>query len=232
MSLVIAVNCPEGIVLAADSRATLPSSPGWPEHLDNAQKVFSLGKDHNWVGGLIFGSSTIGGRPVQSWLTEIEMKPPPAPFTVNQYAMILSEVFYKHWENAGSDPEEATSFLVAGYDPDAPYGSIFGFSIPDDPDPIRRLAQFGMSWGGQSNVIRRIMFGYDPMLIAIVSKHVGLTTRPQRDALREDLRQLHRGAPFSLFSLQDCIDFATSLISMTAIAQQMGITTDQELVAQ
>ena len=160
MSLVVAVKGTEGVVLAADSRVTLTSQTGWPIPYDNATKLLTLRVPHSWVGALTYGNATIGGRTPHSLMPEFELTLSIDRLTTLEYANALSAFFLSHWNASGQDPASGmTHFYVGGYSPQQPHGEIYYFAIPHYPAPVERSSNdFGMSWGGQNEIVNRIIF--------------------------------------------------------------------------
>ena len=72
MSLGVAIKGPEGIVLTADSRITLEAQREGglplPVNFDNATKLLSFSKPHNFVGAVTYGAAVIGSRTAHSFL--------------------------------------------------------------------------------------------------------------------------------------------------------------------
>jgi hypothetical protein len=232
VSLAIAIKGPEGIVLAADSRVTLEahrgSAPPLPVHFDNATKLISLSGDHKYVGIVTYGLAVIGQRTAHSFLPEIEQTvlPEKGRLTVQEYSEKLSAFFLKQWQQgmpAGYNGPDM-SFVVGGYSSGQPYGEVFLFSIPRTPNPVEQHVKgFGMTWGGQLEVVSRVIQGFDPGLPSIAQKVLSLSDL-QKDTLYTELKKsLEYPIPFQVLALQDCVDLATFLIRSTMTAQRMAI---------
>ena len=223
MSLVIAVKGSEGVVLSADSRLTLTTESGIPATFDNATKLLTFPHPHNWVGALTYGAATIAGRTAHSLIPEIEGDLGYVRLSVQDYAARLSEFFQGQWIASGAVSTEGdANFLVGGYDINEPYGRIYYFGIPNYTVPVEcNPNNFGMNWGGQHNIVSRIIHGYDPQVLTIVSQHLGLTSE-QQEALKSVLGTLGYNIPFPTLALQDCIDLATYLIRATVSAQGLA----------
>lgn len=232
MSLAIAIKGPEGIVLAADSRVTLEAQRGsahpLPVNFDNATKLISLSGQHSHVGIVTYGLAVIGQRTPHSYLPEIEetVLSDGERLTVQGYAEKLSGFFSQQFAqgmpSAYNGPD--MSFVVGGYSPKKAYGEVFLFSIPRNPTPVEQHpGGFGMTWGGQLEVVSRIIQGFDPALPAVAQKVLNLN-QEQTQTLYEQLRKsLEYPVPFQVLALQDCVDLATFLIRSTMAAQRMAI---------
>ena len=223
MSLVIAVKGTEGVVLSADSRLTLTTESGIPATFDNATKLLTFRDPHSWVGALTYGIATIGGQTPHSLIPEFEANLGDQRLTVYEYATRLSAFFQGGWIASGAvSTGDNANFYVGGYDINEPYGRIYYFGIPNLPAPVEYSPnQFGMSWGGQFNIVNRIILGHDPQLLPIVSQHLGLTPQ-QQHSLNTVLGKLEYAIPYQTLALQDCIDLATYLIRATVSAQGLA----------
>src|SRR5271165_6327903 len=174
MSLGIAIKGPEGIVLAAESRVTLMAQfqngdniQQWPVNFDNATKLRSFGIPHQHVGAVTYGQAVIGQRTAHSFLPELEQSLSKERLSIKAFAVALSEFYMKQWNDiippnyVGPD----MTFIIGGYDKDEPYGDIYIVEIPHNPTPIRQSDQFGISFGGQKEIVDRLLIGYDTRLL-------------------------------------------------------------------
>lgn len=232
MSLGVVIKGPEGIVLAADSRVTLEARRGEEPtivvHYDNATKLLSFGTPNNYVGAVTYGAAIIGLRTAHSFVPEFELTLPDERLTVQDFASALSGFFIGRWKEGM--PEDfkgpSMSFVVGGYDPDAAYGKVFVFSIPESPTPEPRNPgekDFGMTWGGQLEVVSRIVHGYDPALVGIVKEKLGPDDQQTSDLLAVFRERLQFRIPYEVLPLQDCVDLATFLVRTTMTAQALGV---------
>jgi hypothetical protein len=235
MSLGVAIKGPEGIVLATDSRVTLeakrPGEPPLPVNFDNATKLLSFSKPHNYVAAITYGVAVIGLRTAHSFVSEFEqmvLTGKNERLSVEEYSKELLKFFMERWKESMpvdySGPPMA--FVVGGYDKDAAYGKIFLFKIPGDSEPSEQqpgYINFGMTWGGQLEVASRLIHGFDPALPNIVGKELNLESK-QVEKLHGTLRKgLQFPIPYQVLPLQDCVDLAVFLIRTTMTAQRLAI---------
>lgn len=242
MSLGIVVKGTEGIVLAADSRVTLTAimqQPGaaanapqfqLPVNFDNATKLLTFEKP-NQIGAVTYGEAVIGTtasdlRTAQSFIPEFESGlDQEERLTVAQFSGRLSEFFLRQWQERmpPDHPGPGMTFVVAGFDADKPYGSVYLFTTPKEPEPIERSPNdFGVTFGGQREVTERILRGFDDGVIAIVRDTLH-APMGQMANLEQALRPLQLTIPYHLLPLQDCIDLAIFLIRTTTTAQNLSI---------
>ena len=231
MSLGVVVKGPEGVVLAADTRVTLEfrkiDDPTVQHRVnfDNATKLLKF-QCHDYVGVVTYGDSLIGKRTVHSFIPEIEPKLlGECRLPILEYANRLSNFFSQQWDNE-QDPgsREGLTFLVGGYDEGNPYGSVYLFAIPTAPEPtLRNEDEFGITWGGQLNIVSRVIQGYDPQLIPILTSQLNLSDSTVQALQRTLNANLSYSIPYEMLPLQDCIDLATFLIRTTMNAQNLSV---------
>ena len=217
MSLVIAIKGPEGIVLAADTRVTLTSGSDSREaYFDNSSKLLTVGGLHNRVAALTYGAGSVSGRIVSGLISEFQQTIGDTRLSTREYATQFSQFFTQQWNL--SDNTANFWFLVGGVDDKAPYGDLYSLMIPSG-----ELTQhfpgsaFGVQWGGQSEIVHRIILGYDQRLSSLVSK-VDVV------ALEEAMgSKLETRIPYQLLSLQDCINLAIALIKTTMTIQSLSL---------
>ena len=242
MSLGIVVKGSEGIVLAADSRGTLTAvlnqPPGTlgniqvqlPVNFDNATKLLTFGKPNNWIGAVTYGDAVMGTtasdlRTAQSFVPEFEAGLTTDRLSVAEFSKRLSDFYLKQWQSRMPTIHAGPgmAFVVAGFDEDKPYGSVYLFTIPKEPIPTERAPNdFGVTFGGQNELTYRILGGYDPRVLDIAKKELNAPVI-RMDAFEKALSQLQLTIPYHLLPLQDCIDLAIFLIRTTTTAQNLSI---------
>jgi hypothetical protein len=236
----------EGIVLAADSRVTLfnrlPADPATPNqailvpaNFDNATKLLVVG-GQPFVGAVTYGLGAFmtaqGPRTMYSFIPEFEEelnKQKVQRLSVADFAKRLSDFFARQWTtlvNRPANPGEEINFLVAGYDDGAAYGKGFLFQIPNQPDPAEQNAgagQFGITWGGQSDVVFRLLYGFTAELPAFIQRSLDLSPQ-QLTTLREKLQAFAPAIPYQFLPLPDCVSLAIFLIKSTIEFQTFTTT--------
>lgn len=233
MSLGIVIKGPEGVVLAADSRITLEARRGTAPpiivNFDNATKLLAFAPPNEFVGAVTYGAAVIGRRTPHSYLPEFEVSLASAGrLPIQEFAKRLSRFFLERWCEAmpGDYAGPQMSFIVGGYDQNEPYGKVFLFEIPKNPDPDPRNAgesNFGMTWGGQLETVSQLVLGYAPTTIGVARGVLGIdeaTAERFQTALRQEagLR-----IPYDALPLQDCVDLAIFLIRTTISAQTLSV---------
>ena len=232
MSLGIVIKGPEGLVLAAESRVTItarmPDGTMVPVNFDNARKLLKFQKPHNYVGAVTYGLGGIGLRTAYSFLSEFEASLPNERLKVEEYADRMSKFFMQRWTDAsppppptGMPPQNIT-FVVGGFDKKQPYGEVYIMDIPTSPTPKKQHEgiYFGITWGGQREIVDRLLRGYDERIIGIVQKMFSLN-QTQTENLVSNFNQLILQIPIQFLSLQDSVDLALLFIRTTIETQKL-----------
>jgi hypothetical protein len=235
----------EGIILAADSRVTLfnPVATPQPNQIviipatfDNATKVLKV-SDQNYVGAVTYGlgafMTTHGPRTMQSFIPEFEQELKEAKvkrLSVADFATRLSDFFLRQWNDhvkRSPNPGEEINFLVGGYDDGAAYGRGYLFVIPTRPTIMEQNAgpgQFGITWGGQHDLVYRLLYGFDIEMLEFLRVQLNLSA-PDAANLKQQIEpRFAAGIPFQFLPLQDCVDLAVFLIQATINFQKYRTT--------
>lgn len=235
MSLGIVIKGPEGLVLATESRVTLsasmPDGTVIPVSFDNAKKILNF-QEHQYVGAVTYGLAGIGLRTAYSFLPEFETELQNQPkMSIRDFSDRLSHFFMDQWNAVQPPPPPPASnlplptitFVVGGFNDGDPYGEVYLINIPTSPDPINQYetpTTFGITWGGQREIVDRLIRGYDERVIGIVQQMFPLNPQ-QAQLLRSNLGPLNMPIPIQFLALQDCIDLAIFFIRSTIEAQRL-----------
>jgi hypothetical protein len=232
MSLGIVIKGPEGLVLAAESRITLGAQIGTqqlPVTFDNATKLLSFSAPNTTIGVVTYGQAVIGKqdpRTVASFIPEFEASLPKERLTVAEFAERISAFFLKQWQSNMPADEKIPNmtFVVAGFNPDDVYGQVYLIEIPRVPKPTERSKgnEFGITFGGQHEIVSRILQGYDIRLPEALQK--GLNLSPEQSTKFGALiKQFQIGIPLQVLALQDCVDLVCFFIRTTMDAQKFSV---------
>lgn len=240
MSIAVLIGVHDGLVLAADSASTLvvSAAPGGQHYAanvyDNANKIFNLVKGQP-LGCVTYGSGSIGNASIATLIKdfrkELSVNNPADnkyKFDIDDYTM---EEVAKHLSTFLNEelqkliPAErskiTTGFLIGGYSsgPDR-LGESWGLNIiegviKDEPKKLRENDQSGMNWGGQSEVIQRIVLGFGSDIFQILGDLMQPPVPGEK--LQESLQPLlstRLQAPlvFAPMPIQDAIDLARFLV--------------------
>jgi 20S proteasome alpha/beta subunit len=219
MTIVVAVACPEGLVLAADSRSSMFGERGGRVATDYTQKVFSIG---DRFGVVTFGYAFVDGNTIAGLMEEFEAQTKP-PEDIDEAVERLRDYFQdrleKHFEALPHDkpPEgaDALGFMVGGYD-DKGVGRIKLLYLPtktihDGSSTAAR--ECGAHWDGETQVLSRLIKGWD-------AASIDISKWPQEQT--DALQGAEYLTPFGRMALQDAVDFATFAIRTTIDMQRFS----------
>ena len=239
MSLGIVIKCPEGLVLAAESRITLGAqmvtplgTQQIPVYFDNATKLLSFSEPNTTVGAVTYGQAVIGQqtpRTAASFLPEFEAGLPKERLTVLEFAEKISKFYLKQWQSTMPPDDKIANipnmtFVVAGFNRDEVYGHVYIVEIPRAPKPIERSKdnEFGITFGGQHEIVSRIMSGYDIRLPEVLQKDLNLSPE-QVTKFGKIIQQFRLVVPLQVLALQDGVDLACFFIRTTMDAQRFSV---------
>jgi hypothetical protein len=226
MSVVIVVKVSEGLVLAADSAATLTGRVDGPDGVIgegvlqtfyNAKKLLQIGNDLP-IGVLTWGQAFIGPRTIESLIREWEYNN--GWQSLKTYREVHPDVQYGvencarqlmvHLANAHQE------VVVAGYSEKSFFPEIWRFVIPFDNDVSNQRPDqkgkpnFGASWFGITEPIIRLHFGRDDGAVKILSEKFNVSP----DEIHKVLRPLEYQVPFAQMPLQDAIEYANYMLNV------------------
>ncbi len=235
MSVALAMNVHDGIILAADSASTLmigvppdarPNAPAVPivaNVYNNANKIANLYKSKP-IGCVAFGSGSIGNASISTLLKDFRKKitEEKAYFDGDNYTMeglttLLAEFLTAECRKlAPTDPQPTLGLFVGGYSTGAPLGERWAIDIQNGvAKPAIKLhqpEQVGINWGGEGGeAIARLVLGYSGQLTAALTNV--LKPAQATDQLMKILApQLHAPIVFAPMPIQDAIDLAEFLV--------------------
>lgn len=234
MSLGIVVLSPSGIVLAADSRVTLNATNNLTGetltvNYDNATKLLRFNEPNKYVGAVTWGQAIIPGenRTAESYVPEFEASLKAGKrYPIQEFAKALSDFFVDQWKTAAvgyTGPEMI--FQVAGYDDKVAYGHAFQFTVPQNPTPVEHvpMGTFSISWGGQTDMVDRMIRGFGQTLPGKITTALGLDPA-QQATLDAVLTAEQWQFPIHLMPLQDCVSLVLSVMRGTVAMQQLAVT--------
>lgn len=233
MSLALVIKSPEGLVLAAESRVTLEinkkgSNQVFLNTFDNATKLFSFNKPHQHIGVVTYGQAAIGQRTAHSYVPEFESNLAGKLTTVFDYAQIISDFYLQQWQKIMPPSYNGPNmtFIVGGFNDNEPHGRVYLIEIPSAPKPLEQnpgMGMFGITWGGQREIIDRLIFGYDPQIVNTIFS-ILKPNSTQVQQVTNALQSSHRiQIPLDVMALQDCISLARLFISTTINTLELTI---------
>ena len=205
-----------------------------PATFDNATKLLKV-NGQDYIGAVTYGAGAIGQqepRTAHSFLPEFERSlPANQRLSVQDFAGRLSQFFLTRWTNAAmpipAQPGQDMMFLIGGYDEDAAYGRVFAVYVPSRPEPreLIPIGQFGAVWGGQHQIVSRLLNGSDPATPKVARDFLNIPLQQghqgQPDPLEAELKmKLSAKIPWAFLPLQDCVDLSIFVLRATITLQK------------
>ena len=226
MTITVCVLVQGGIVLAADSRQVTKSPLGQLRvDSDNADKIFQLGS-HLAVSvygqGFFYPSGDESPQNI-GMIVHSAAKHLPGNCTAAEAAAIVhqkvTEDVERHCGVTGVE-QASVAFHVAGYDPNSDAGGLYHCEVPGGVALERQTSDAGVVWSGQREIINRLILGYDPRLLELLTISEDRTAA--EDALRQKLRGLQLHLNSQTMPLQDAVDLAVFLVHATIELQRLS----------
>lgn len=215
MTIVAGAACPEGVVLAGDSRSSIQlTETAVRTSTDYAHKVFEV--DGRFLAAT-FGWATLHGKTISGHVREFGQEGSISG-DVHQAATQLRDYFQSRVQShieAGLDPApdagvEPLGFIIGGYD-DSGVGHVKQvWPLGGEVQDICRTTDPGGIWNGEIDVMIRLIKGWDSLRI---------DTADWQQSQLEVLAQAEYLSNFNWFALQDAIDW-TLYVARTTIDTQ------------
>jgi hypothetical protein len=237
MSIAVLIGVHDGVVLAADSASTLtfPTPPGVVlppgqqgvvgNVYDNANKIFNLVKGEP-IGCITFGSGNIGNASIGTLIKDLRKKLAETPddlafdaagYSMEGVARILAKFLGNECEKLEQPAKINTNLgiLLGGYSKQGDLGESWSVEIqkgvPQQPKKLRPDHEVGLSWGGATEVLQRMVMGFSPQIFPALAA----VMQPQQNpaVLASQLgpvlaAQLQAPLVFAPMPIQDVIDLA------------------------
>jgi hypothetical protein len=243
VSIAVLVSVHDGLVLAADSASSLMLSTGPALGIanvyDNANKIFNIVKGYP-LGCITFGTGSIGNASIGTLIKDLrakltdkkeakELDFDPDGYTMEQVAGILAKFL---GDECSTLKDEASmkvtnvGLLVAGYS-NKPKKESLGEAwsveiiegVPKPPNKLREKDQVGINWGGQAEVLQRMVLGFSPQLFQVLAE-AGKSASGEpvtAEQIANDLSpllmaKLQAGIVYAPMPIQDAIDLGRFLV--------------------
>lgn len=231
MTIAISLKVNDGVVLAADSAATIfaqqadGNAIGVVNVYDNADKVFNLCKGQP-IGVITWGSGSIGESSLSTLIKDFRKRitgelREVGKYTIEEVSKTLSEFIYtEHYQPAFETwtHKPDIGFMVSGYSSDSDSADEWKFDIHNGeligPTKIRGQGEVGLTWNGEPEAITRLYFGHGSALPQVLAESgIGI------EKINEIIENIHQkmAAPLVIPALpiQDAIDLAEFLVDTT-----------------
>jgi hypothetical protein len=242
MSIAVIIGVHDGIVLAADSASTLTinaapgAAMGVANVYDNANKIFNLVKGKP-IGCVTFGAGSIGSSSIGTLIKDLRVQlmdkkkgknlaPPfdPDDYTMEGVSKTTAAFLAKECAKYPATMPIATlGLLFGGYSTGQSLGESWRVEItagvPGAPVQIRPPDQAGISWGGMSEAIQRLVIGFSPSIyqvLAEVSGAEGVAPATAQQLFTQLnpllMTRLQASLVFAPMPIQDAIDLGRFLV--------------------
>ncbi len=232
MTIAIAVQVHDGVVLASDSASTLidnsrPNS-GVLNVYNNANKIFNLRKGLP-IEGMTYGMGSIGSSSISTLAKDLrkrfngedknhpQWQIDPDNFRIEDVAIKAKEfLFGEKFVSLGlpPSPDQQMGFAVAGYSSDSPLSEVWLIEIKAGQcDPPRIIIDRGVPSvyaGGDPEVFSRIVLGHSQKLGDALLKS-GVASSALGAAITAIETEMHVPLIEAAMPIQDAIDFAEFL---------------------
>lgn len=209
--------------MAADSRQVVESPSGqWRVDSEHAQKIFQL---NPYVGVAILGQGTFytdrqtSPKSIRFILRSVARELP-QPCTVEAAATLLHArvgSLQKIHTTILAAEQTGLSFYVGGYGgPEASCGELYRCDIPGEISLERTTEDAGLVWGGQREIVDRLIQGCDPRIFQFLSNEIA------RNDFAKQRARLQFLINFQTMPLHDAVDLTTLLVRNTIEMQRFS----------
>lgn len=217
MTVVVAAAAPDGMVLAADSRTTFREGDHHRVMTDIARKVFVV---HDRFAVATWGMAQVGGRTIHGLIDEFVAQHAAVAGEIDEFAQTLAAFLDTCLADAAAADGEAPpgpglGLLVAGYDADG-VGQVLEVNVPGAQNIATTVttAHIGVTWRGQTDVIRRLIKGFDHAALTAASVTIPRATLSKLETL--DYRLI---LPVTV---SEAVEFAAFLVRTTVNMQRFS----------
>ncbi len=242
MSIAVIIGVHDGVVLASDSASTLMISlapnvlAGVANVYDNANKIFNLYKGRP-IGCVTYGVGSIGSSSIGTLIKDLRAALGdkdtaqknfgfnPDDYMMEQVSKIVAKFLGDECQKQPAPVQAGLNIglLVGGYSTGASLGESWSVEIqggkPKDPAQFRPADQPGISWGGEGEVLSRMLLGFSPalyqVLAAVSGTPGGQPTEPNQLASQLNpllVARLQAPLVFAPMPIQDAIELARFLV--------------------
>jgi hypothetical protein len=228
-TVVVCMALSDGMVLAADSRLTniYPSgvTPQYKVISDSASKLFNVGH----IGIATWDTAFILKRSTGSIIADFDKTDTGDKADVyavaERFNTYFGKLYAQHFERFKEQPN--IGFILAGYDKSG-IGRFIELDYPQTakPVPLEQTTRSGQGivWRGQTEVIQRLIMGYDPAIGQI--PEFSKLDKDTLAKLRTDLTTAAEyNIPYEALALQDGIDLSLALVQATVDMQRFSFGT-------
>lgn len=233
MTIAIAVQVHDGVVLSSDSATTLTAQPGAVLNVyNNANKIFNLRKGLP-IGGMTYGMGSIGSSSISTLAKDLRRRfsgndknhkdwhIDPENFTIEQVTVRAREFLYDEmFLGAGAANASPFGFVVTGYSSGAQLSEVWLIEIKNGQcEPPKNIIGQGtteMYAAGDPEAFSRLVLGHSQKLADGLVK-IGLDPKNIPAALAVVQTEMAMPLVEAAMPIQDAIELAEFLVYATAM---------------
>jgi hypothetical protein len=231
MTIAISLKVNDGVVLAADSAATIFAQQadgktiGVINVYDNADKVFNLCKGYP-IGVITWGSGSIGAASISTLIKDFRTRitdeiKKDQEYTIEKISNSLSKfIFDEHYQPAFKSwaHKPDIGFMVSGYSSNSDFADEWKFDIHNGeligPVRMRGQDQVGITWNGEPEAITRLYFGYGSALPRVLEES-GISPEKINEIMVNIQQKMVIPLVIPALPIKDAIDLAEFLVDTT-----------------
>lgn len=235
MTIAIAVKVNDGIVLAADSAATLSDEHGEIKQVyNNANKIINLCKGLP-IGFISWGLGGIGNDSISTLLKDLRRRfagldGDHQEWALNEHSYSLADVaerareflFDEYYQKAFAQASPKPQFggIVAGYSAGQPQSEAYQVAIDNNGNcPAPKLVippgGSGAMWAGQPEALQRLIRGVSGSMPQQLEKHLGIANDEAIQKTIAMSAELDEQLVSPAMPIQDAIEFAEFMTETT-----------------
>jgi len=209
MTINVAIKCPDGIVMGADSLVSLVASDGGSisSIIPYYNKLFPIGISQNTLdnfaaGAMLNGAGSIGGRTIEDIISEFgeeySKTNPVNNYSLQQLTTDLGNKVQKIIDTTIAGKNPLLEIIIGGYSKGERaagkrYGEIYSLFWEQQPYKLRVLytndVEFGTHYGGQPQMLDRFRYGIDDWILANMLKKRKDLFNQTRDYIIDKLKE-------------------------------------------
>ncbi len=219
MSVCVACNISDGVIIGVDSATTLGDPLNPVKIYGGVEKLFPLGELP--VGLATYGLASIAGRTIASWTAELTANLPsliPAEYTMADVAESIRNFFFTQYQEsilgAAPPPQSAgeglpqmlppvLGLVLGGFSKRSFQSEVWNIQLPyhaTGNSATRQFGegQFGSGWYASMAPIFRYIKGFDPSALQAVIEYVNQIRDPLQPGELEELKKRAERAEFGV----------------------------------
>jgi len=236
MTIALSLKVNDGLILAADSAATLLTqgpggAPGVVNVYNNANKIFNLKKNVS-LGAITWGLGSIGNASMALLMKELRERfsgsDPQWKIDDHAYAVedvarkvrqyLFDEKYENAFRNVPANSRPSLGMIVAGYSTGQDMAEEYQITIANGMASglqlLRPKEESGVTWNGVIEPLSRLLVGYDPRLESVLRDQLGIPQDQATQAMAIIQQSLYTPLVIPPMPLQDAIELARFLVDL------------------